>query len=171
MHWLTGAEHIVHGLVTEDPAVREQQMEKRARKLEWAAREIPLEEKLEVYGHPEASFTIVGWGSNKGAILTGSAGTPGIGGHPRPSDPGPPLVALPDRGDCPASKRGGSPGRCGVELLRPDGTSVVRTDGANVPSSGGQVQRSSHFLSGALCGPPRHLRWKGRATDRSAQSI
>jgi len=55
--------------VTEDPVVRERQMEKRARKLELAAREIPLEDKLQVYGDPKAALTIVSWGSNKGAIL------------------------------------------------------------------------------------------------------
>jgi 2-oxoglutarate ferredoxin oxidoreductase subunit alpha len=68
-HWLSGAEHTELGLVTEDPVVREQQMEKRARKLDLAAREIPLGEKLRVYGDPEADFTIMSWGSNKGAIL------------------------------------------------------------------------------------------------------
>lgn len=69
MHWLTGGEHTVHGRVTEDPVVREQQMEKRARKLALAIREIPQEEKFKVYGEPRATFTIVSWGSNKGAIL------------------------------------------------------------------------------------------------------
>jgi 2-oxoglutarate ferredoxin oxidoreductase subunit alpha len=68
-HWLTGAEHTELGLVTEDPVVREQQVEKRARKLDLAAREIPPDEKLRVYGDPEAQFTVVSWGSNKGAIL------------------------------------------------------------------------------------------------------
>jgi 2-oxoglutarate ferredoxin oxidoreductase subunit alpha len=68
-HWLTGAEHTEYGQVTEDPVIREQQVEKRARKLDLAAREIPLGEKLRVYGDPEAAFTIVSWGSNKGAIL------------------------------------------------------------------------------------------------------
>jgi 2-oxoglutarate ferredoxin oxidoreductase subunit alpha len=68
-HWLTGAEHTELGLVTEDPVVREQQVEKRARKLELAAREIPLDEKLRVHGDPEAQFTVVSWGSNKGGIL------------------------------------------------------------------------------------------------------
>jgi 2-oxoglutarate ferredoxin oxidoreductase subunit alpha len=68
-HWLTGAEHTELGQVTEDPVVREEQVEKRARKLHLAAREIPLEEKLQVYGDREAAFTIVSWGSNKGAIL------------------------------------------------------------------------------------------------------
>ena len=69
IHWFTGAEHTEIGRVTEDPVVRERMMEKRMRKLETAAREIPLEEKLRVYGDPDAAFTIVSWGSTKGAIL------------------------------------------------------------------------------------------------------
>jgi 2-oxoglutarate ferredoxin oxidoreductase subunit alpha len=44
-------------------------MEKRARKLELAARDIPVDEKLHVYGDRDAAFTIVSWGSNKGGIL------------------------------------------------------------------------------------------------------
>jgi 2-oxoglutarate ferredoxin oxidoreductase subunit alpha len=69
MHWLTGGEHTVYGRVTEDPVVREAQMEKRMRKMETAAREIPRDEKLRVYGDPEAAFTVMSWGSNKGGIL------------------------------------------------------------------------------------------------------
>jgi len=68
-HWLTGVEHTVEGRVNEDPLIREQMMEKRARKLERAADEIPIEEKLRIYGDPETPLTIVSWGSNKGAIL------------------------------------------------------------------------------------------------------
>ncbi|MFQ5855151.1 MAG: 2-oxoacid:acceptor oxidoreductase subunit alpha [Anaerolineae bacterium] len=68
-HWLTGGEHTIYGRVTEDPVVREQQMEKRARKLELAACEIPEDEKLKIYGDPAATFTILSWGSNKGGIL------------------------------------------------------------------------------------------------------
>lgn len=68
MHWLTGGEHTVYGRVTEDPVVREQQMEKRMRKLETAAREIPFDEKVRVYGDPDAELTIMSWGSNKGGI-------------------------------------------------------------------------------------------------------
>jgi 2-oxoglutarate ferredoxin oxidoreductase subunit alpha len=67
-HWLTGGEHTVSGRVTEDPVVREQMMEKRAQKLALAAHEIPLDEKLKVYGAPYAAFTVVSWGSNQGAI-------------------------------------------------------------------------------------------------------
>ena len=69
MHWLTGGEHTMYGRVTEDPVVRERMMEKRARKLALAAREITAEEKLHVYGNRGAAFTIVSWGSNKGGIL------------------------------------------------------------------------------------------------------
>jgi 2-oxoglutarate ferredoxin oxidoreductase subunit alpha len=69
MHWLTGGEHTAYGRVTEDPVVRERMMEKRAQKLAQAAREIPPAEKLQVYGAPYASLTVVSWGSNKGAIL------------------------------------------------------------------------------------------------------
>ena len=69
MHWLTGGEHTAYGRVTEDPVVREQMLEKRARKLAYAAREIPAAEKLRVYGEQDAAFTIISWGSNKGAIL------------------------------------------------------------------------------------------------------
>jgi 2-oxoglutarate ferredoxin oxidoreductase subunit alpha len=69
MHWLTGGEHTMYGRVTEDPVVRERMMEKRARKLALAAREITVEEKLHAYGNRGAAFTIVSWGSNKGGIL------------------------------------------------------------------------------------------------------
>jgi 2-oxoglutarate/2-oxoacid ferredoxin oxidoreductase subunit alpha len=69
MHWLTGGEHTMYGRVTEDPVVREHMLEKRARKLVRAAHDIPLEEKLHVYGDRGAAFTIVSWGSNKGGIL------------------------------------------------------------------------------------------------------
>lgn len=68
-HWCTGGEHTPEGRVTEDPVIREQQMEKRMRKMELAAREIPLDEKLKIYGNRDAEFTFLSWGSNKGAIL------------------------------------------------------------------------------------------------------
>ncbi len=68
-HWTTGGEHTEQGRVTEDPVVREAQMEKRLRKMELALREIPLEEKVKIYGDHQAQFTILSWGTNKGAIL------------------------------------------------------------------------------------------------------
>ena len=36
---------------------------------ETAARELSIDEKLRVYGDPEADFTVLSWGSNKGGIL------------------------------------------------------------------------------------------------------
>jgi len=68
-HWLTGGEHTVLGRVTEDAAMREYMMEKRARKLELAAHQIPKDEKFKVYGDPKAPLTIISWGSTKGGIL------------------------------------------------------------------------------------------------------
>ena len=68
-HWTTGVEHSEQGLVTEDPVVRERMMEKRAHKLELAAREIPVSEQLEVLGQEQAAFTLFTWGSGKGAAL------------------------------------------------------------------------------------------------------
>jgi len=68
-HWLSGVEHTVDGRVNEDPVIRERMMEKRARKLERAADEIPIEEKLRIYGDLETPLTIISWGSNKGALL------------------------------------------------------------------------------------------------------
>ena len=69
--WLTSDEHDEWGHITEDPVVRDRMMEKRMRKLETAAREIPREEKLNVFGHPteEAEAVVISWGSPKGAIL------------------------------------------------------------------------------------------------------
>ena len=49
--------------------VREAQMEKRMRKMDTAARELSIDEKLRVYGDPDAEFTVLSWGSNKGGIL------------------------------------------------------------------------------------------------------
>lgn len=44
--------------------MREHMMEKRARKLALAAQEVPIGEKLKVYGDRQTAFTIVSWGSN-----------------------------------------------------------------------------------------------------------
>lgn len=67
-HWLTGVEHTDIGEVTEDPLWRERMMEKRARKLATAAAAIPLAEKLQVFGKPEAACTVLCWGSTTGAL-------------------------------------------------------------------------------------------------------
>ena len=44
-------------------------MEKRARKLQVAMEEIPLQEKLTVYGGSSASITLISWGSTQGVII------------------------------------------------------------------------------------------------------
>jgi 2-oxoglutarate ferredoxin oxidoreductase subunit alpha len=72
-HWLTGVEHTDRGEVTEDPVWRERMMEKRARKLETAAAAIPVEEKLRVFGEPDAACTVVTWGSTIGAVRDAQA--------------------------------------------------------------------------------------------------
>jgi len=67
--WNTGDEHDEFGHISEEPLNRTRMMEKRMRKLEVADREIPIEEKVNFFGDPEAPVTIVSWGSPKGAIL------------------------------------------------------------------------------------------------------
>lgn len=67
--WLTGDEHNELGHITEDPETRDAMMEKRMKKLEIASKEIPLEDKLLVFGDKGAEIAIVSWGSNKGPIL------------------------------------------------------------------------------------------------------
>ncbi len=67
--WNTGDEHDEIGHITEDPSNRVMMMDKRMRKLETAAAEIPRREKFNFFGDPNAPITIVSWGSTKGAIL------------------------------------------------------------------------------------------------------
>jgi 2-oxoglutarate ferredoxin oxidoreductase subunit alpha len=67
--WNTGDEHDETGHITEDPSNRVLMMDKRMRKLETAAQAIPLREKFNLFGDPNAPITIVSWGSTKGAIL------------------------------------------------------------------------------------------------------
>ena len=67
--WNTGDEHDEFGHISEDPQNRMMMMEKRFRKLELAANEIPNEEKAHFFGPSDADITIVSWGSTKGAIL------------------------------------------------------------------------------------------------------
>lgn len=68
-HWCTGGEHTPEGRVTEDPVIREAQIEKRQRKMDLALSEISLEDKIKIYGDRDAELTFLSWGSNKGAIL------------------------------------------------------------------------------------------------------
>ncbi len=67
--WMTGDEHDELGHVTEDPEIRDRQMRKRFQKLETAAHEIPMEDRVEVFGDKDADITFVTWGSQKGPIL------------------------------------------------------------------------------------------------------
>ncbi len=69
--WKTGDEHDELGHITEDPDNRTRMMTKRMRKLEVAAREIPIEKKVNLFGDRDADVTLVSWGSPKGAILDG----------------------------------------------------------------------------------------------------
>ncbi len=68
-HWMTGGEHTEEGRVTEDPVIRVRMHDKRLSKLVYAAETIPVEEKFQVYGPEDADFTVISWGSTKGAIL------------------------------------------------------------------------------------------------------
>ena len=67
--WNSGDEHDEKGHISEEPTNRMMMMEKRMGKLELAAREIPLEDKIRFYGPEDAPITVVSWGSPKGAIL------------------------------------------------------------------------------------------------------
>jgi len=69
IYWNTGDEHDEKGHISEDPLNRDMMMEKRMRKLDLAAEEIPLEEKVHFFGPRDAQVTLVSWGSTKGAIL------------------------------------------------------------------------------------------------------
>lgn len=66
--WSTGVEHGEDGRVSEDPVIRERMMEKRARKLETAARAIPVADKLAEFGDPQARLVALTWGSTTGAL-------------------------------------------------------------------------------------------------------
>lgn len=67
--WYTGDESTEDGHITEDPVDRVRMMEKRAKKLDLALKEIPQDEQYALHGDPNATTTIVSWGSPKGSIL------------------------------------------------------------------------------------------------------
>lgn len=69
--WNTGDEHDENGHITENPELRLKMMDKRMRKLETAAKEIPLNKKLKTYGASakDADVLAITWGSMKGPIL------------------------------------------------------------------------------------------------------
>ncbi|MHA2609925.1 MAG: 2-oxoacid:ferredoxin oxidoreductase subunit alpha [bacterium JZ-2024 1] len=67
--WNTGDEHNAWGHISEEPENRNRMMEKRMRKMETILQSLPREEKVQVFGAPDARFAILSWGSPKGAIL------------------------------------------------------------------------------------------------------
>lgn len=67
--WYTGDEHDEVGHITEDPLLRRKMMEKRMSKLQLAAKEIPLSDKLHYYGPSNPDMLIIGWGGTKGVAL------------------------------------------------------------------------------------------------------
>ncbi len=69
VYWNTGDEHDELGHISEDPTNRTMMMEKRMGKLAAADGDIPLEEKVHLFGPRDAQVTLVSWGSTKGPIL------------------------------------------------------------------------------------------------------
>jgi 2-oxoglutarate ferredoxin oxidoreductase subunit alpha len=67
--WMTGDEHNELGHVTEDTAMRDKMMEKRMQKLVTADNEIPIEDKVVLYGDENADITYITWGSQKSLLL------------------------------------------------------------------------------------------------------
>ena len=64
----TSDEHTTFGKISESMENRMEQMEKRMRKLDTIAAEVPDSVKFELHGDPNADLTVVAWGSTKGAI-------------------------------------------------------------------------------------------------------
>ena len=69
VYWHTGDEHDELGHISEDPTNRDYMMEKRMGKLDVAAKEIPMADRLNFFGPEGADITVVSWGSTKGAII------------------------------------------------------------------------------------------------------
>ncbi len=69
IYWMTGDEHTEYGHITEDPPIRIPMQEKRMKKLDLAAREIPVDNQYKIYGPENAPLSVISWGSTKGVIL------------------------------------------------------------------------------------------------------
>jgi 2-oxoglutarate ferredoxin oxidoreductase subunit alpha len=80
--WTTSDEHDPRGHITENAQNRINMMQKRMGKLDRAAAEIPRDRKLVAYGPADAEYTLVGWGSTKGAVRDALAELE-AGGGPR----------------------------------------------------------------------------------------
>ncbi|MCC6180020.1 MAG: 2-oxoacid:acceptor oxidoreductase subunit alpha [Chloroflexi bacterium] len=69
----TSDEHDPKGNISEAAVNRIEMMNKRMGKLDYAASRIPADRKCKLYGPAIADFTLVSWGSTKGAILDAMA--------------------------------------------------------------------------------------------------
>jgi 2-oxoglutarate ferredoxin oxidoreductase subunit alpha len=69
VQWYTGDEHNEKGHISEEPVNRRRMMEKRMRKLELVDREVPIQERFNLFGEEGAENIVVSWGSPKGAII------------------------------------------------------------------------------------------------------
>jgi len=69
LHYYTGDEHNESGHISEEPLNRRLMIEKRMKKLDMVAREVPIEDKLKLYGDANSENIVVSWGSPKGAII------------------------------------------------------------------------------------------------------
>ena len=78
--WTTSDEHDPRGHITENAQNRIDMMTKRMGKLDRAAADIPQERKLRLHGPADAEYTLVGWGSTKGAVLDALAALEASGG-------------------------------------------------------------------------------------------
>ncbi len=76
-YWMTSDEHDLVGHITEDPVLRDYQMEKRMQKLQKALEEIPLEDQYTLYRDGEV--LVLGWGTVKGTVLEALESLPGVG--------------------------------------------------------------------------------------------
>ncbi len=77
IYWITSDEHEEEGHITEDPRLREAQMEKRMAKLEAARRGIPQEDQYTLFR--EGEVMVLTWGSVKGTVLEALEALPGLG--------------------------------------------------------------------------------------------
>jgi 2-oxoglutarate ferredoxin oxidoreductase subunit alpha len=69
VHWYTGDEHNEKGHISEEPLNRVLMMEKRMKKLNLVEKEVPLEDKLTLFGDQASENIVISWGSPKGAII------------------------------------------------------------------------------------------------------
>ena len=69
LHYYTGDEHNESGHISEEPLNRRLMIEKRMKKLDMVAREVPIEDKMKLYGDANSENIVVSWGSPKGAII------------------------------------------------------------------------------------------------------